>query len=97
MSEVRAQVQRELGRVVDRLGAMPLTRAQGCEAVVHSTAVTIVDLTGEHTSTDLPHLQAHALGSLLAVVGNDYLKTPENDERDQKVVDLLIALRRELP
>jgi hypothetical protein len=34
---------------------------------------------------------------MLAVGGHDYLGTPENDERDQEVVDLLIALRRALP
>lgn len=97
MTAMREDITRELDRIVDRLSTMPLTRAQGCEAVVHSTAVTIVDLTGVHTSADLPHLQAHALGSLLAVVGRDYLVTARNDERDQQVLDLLIALRRELP
>ena len=97
MTAVRQDLIRELERNVDRLGSMPLTRAQGCEGLVHSAAAAIVDLTAEHPSADLPHLQAHALGSLLAVVGHDYLQTPENDERDQQVLDLLIALRRALP
>jgi hypothetical protein len=97
MTAVRDDLIRELERNVDRLGSMHLTRAQGCEGLVYSAAAAIVDLTGEHPSSNLPHLQAHALGSMLAVVGRDYLGTPENDERDQKVVDLLIALRRALP
>ncbi|MEI8260528.1 MAG: hypothetical protein WCG77_03375 [Actinomycetes bacterium] len=97
MTAVREDIARELERIVDRLGSMPLTRAIGCEEVVHSTAAAIVDLTGEHPSAALPHLQVHALGSLVAVVGRDYLNIPENDERDQQVLDLLIALRRALP
>jgi len=97
MGEIRDDLARELQRVVDRLGSMPLTRANGCEEVVHSTAAAIVDLSGEHPSAALPHLQVHALGSLVAVVGRDYLNIPENDERDQQVLDLLIALRRALP
>jgi len=97
MTAVREDIARELERIVDRLGSMPLTRAIGCEEVVHSTAAAIVDLTGEHPSAALPHLQVHALGSMVAVVGRDYLNIPENDERDQQVLDLLIALRRALP
>jgi hypothetical protein len=34
---------------------------------------------------------------MVAVVGRDYLDIPGNDERDQQVLDLLIALRRALP
>jgi hypothetical protein len=97
MTAGREDIARELERIVDRLGSMPLARAQGCDDAVHATAAAIVDLTGEHPSADLPHLQAHALGPLLAVVGHDYLATPQNDERDQQVVDLLVALRRDLP
>jgi hypothetical protein len=97
MTAVREDIARELERIVDRLGSMPLTRAIGCEEVVHSTAAAIVDLTGEHSSAALPHLQVHALGSMVAVVGRDYLNTPQHDERDQQVLHLLIALRRALP
>lgn len=97
MTDVRDELERELARIVDRLGSMPLTRAAGCADEVHATAVVIVDLTGDHTSEDLPHLQPQGLAALMAVVGRDYLATPENDERDQLVRDRLVALRRALP
>ncbi|MCX8527627.1 MAG: hypothetical protein ORN20_05745 [Candidatus Nanopelagicales bacterium] len=97
MTAVREDIVRELERIVDRLGSMPLTRAHECEARVHSTAEAIVDLTAERSSRELPHLKAHALGPMVAVVGRDYLDIPGNDERDQQVLDLLIALRRALP
>jgi hypothetical protein len=97
MTAVRDELERELQRVVDRLGSMPLTRVPGCEPQVYAAAHAIVDLTGERSSADLPHLQPHALGAMLAVVGHDYLNTPENDERDRLVLDQLIALRRALP
>ena len=97
MGEMRDDLARELQRVVDRLGNMPLTRAQDFQEQVQSAAAYLVNVGGERSADDLPRLQPHGLSSLIAVVGRDYLNTPRNDERDQQVLDLLIALRRALP
>lgn len=97
MTEVRDELRRELERITDRLGSMPLARASGCADDVHATAAVVVEMTGEHPAEDLPRLAPQGLAALIAVVGRDYLQTPEDDERDRLVRDRLAALRRALP
>jgi len=94
----------ELDRVVDRLNSMPLSRAASASAECHALADAMLartrGLADEIPSrATLPYLDAQGLGSLIAVIGQDYLNAakaaPQSDVRP--VVDGLIELRRSLP
>lgn len=94
----------ELDRVVDRLNSMPLARAAAvsveCYALAENLLAGIRELTDHIPSgAQLPDLGAQGLGSLIAVLGHDYLDAakaaPRSDVRP--VVDGLIGLRRSLP
>jgi len=97
-------LQTELDRVVDRLNGMPLYRAATATDTCYAAAEEILERTREIDSevpadAVLPRLEPHGLGSLLAVIGRDYLKAakaaPLSDVRP--VTDRLIELRRSLP
>lgn len=94
----------ELDRVVDRLNSMPLARAASGSAACHALAGDMLARTRALAETiprgaTLPHLDAQGLGSLIAVIGQDYINAakaaPQSDVRP--VVDSLVELRRSLP
>lgn len=98
------QLERELGRVVDRLTSMPLTRAEAATADCRRAALVLIEQT-RHLSDDipidatLPDLGPQGLGSMLAVLGGDYLAAARaSSEPDLgPALDALVALRRALP
>lgn len=104
MSATLAEVERELTRVVDRLGSMPLARAAEARSPVRAAAENLVRLTrdlGGEVPEDavLPDLAPHALYALVAVVGRDYLSAARAapDADVGPALDLLTSLRRALP
>lgn len=104
MSATAADVERELTRVVDRLGSMPLSRAAEARAPVREAAQGLVRLTRDldgdvPDDALLPDLAPQALYALLAVVGRDYLEAAGATEDPDLTParDLLVALRRALP
>ena len=103
-SEALRELQRELDRVVDRLNSMSLARAEGTAADCRRTALVIVEQTRVLTDeipvdATVPELGPHGLGSMLAVLGSDYLAaariTPQADV--SIVTAALVELRRALP
>lgn len=96
--------ERELGRVVDRLNSMPLARAEQATQPVHDTAALILARTRLLTDdipvdAQLPDLAPQGLGSMIAVLGRDYLDAARasSDADLGPVLDALADLRRALP
>lgn len=101
-TEQREEVERELSRVVDRLTAMPLTRAESAAADVRRCAEVLVAqgrALGVPIPADasLPTLAPQGLGPLVAVLGRDCLAAAGPDADLGPVLDALVRLRRELP
>jgi hypothetical protein len=97
-------VERELGRVVDRLNSMPLAKAASASDDVHRTAQLLVAQTRPLSDSlpadaTLPHLAPQGLGAMLAVVGHDYLEAARASSHPDvsPVLDALVELRRALP
>lgn len=97
-------LERELGRVVDRLTSMPLAKAAGAAADCRRAALEIVEQTRILTDeippdATVPELGPQGLGAMLAVLGTDYLdaarRTPHADV--SAVTAALVDLRRALP
>ena len=94
----------ELRRVVDRLDSMPLARAAAaapaCKAVADLLVARTRDLT-EVIPADavVPDLGPQGLGSLIAVLGHDYLDAARASSHPDlsPVLDALVELRRSLP
>ena len=106
MSEPEAlrELRRELDRVVDRLNSMSLARAEGAAADCRRAALVIVEQTRLITDeipadAVVPELGPHGLGSMLAVLGADYLAAARTsaDPDTDGVLDVLVRLRRSLP
>ncbi len=94
----------ELERVVDRLNGMPLYRAATATDACYAAAEELLARTRAldrrmPADVALPRLAPHGLGSLLAVIGRDFLNAakaaPLSDV--QPVTERLIELRRSLP
>lgn len=103
MTDLEA-LQIELRRVVDRLDSMPIGRAESATGACHEAAALIVARTRELTrdippDASLPSLGPQALGSMLAVIGQDYVVAASGvpDADVTPVLECLIALRRLLP
>jgi hypothetical protein len=103
-SDALRDLARELDRVVDRLNSMPLARAEAAAADCRRAAQVIVEQTRLLTDdipadATLPHLGPQGLGSMLAVLGGDYLAAARaSSEPDLgPALDALVALRRALP
>jgi hypothetical protein len=101
--EIR-EVERELDRVVDRLTSMPLTRAEGATADCRQAALVLIEQTRRLTDeipidAALPDLGPQGLGSMLAVLGGDYLAAARASSNPDlsPALDALVALRRALP
>jgi hypothetical protein len=94
----------ELRRVVDRLDSMPLTRAAGATGPCYATASILLERTRALVSdipatATLPSLGPQGLGSMIAVLGRDYLDAARASGRAdvRPVLDALVELRRTLP
>jgi hypothetical protein len=98
------ELERELGRVVDRLTSMPLAKAasaaddcrRACLVIVEQTRLLTDDIPAD---ADLPELGPQGLGAMVAVLGNDYLaaarRSPQADV--SAATAALVDLRRALP
>jgi len=100
----RWEVERELRRVVDRLGALPLARAAAAAGDVQVCArrlVTVGRRLGVPIPTDaqVPDLGPSGLAALIAVLGRDCLDAvPQGDAHGlQDMHAALVELRRTLP
>jgi len=98
------EVERELGRIVDRLNSMPLARAASASDIVHDAAEFLVAQTRlladlPPAEAVLPRLGPQGLGAMLAVVGRDYVEAARaSSEPDvDPVLNALVDLRRALP
>jgi hypothetical protein len=97
-------LQVELRRVVDRLDSMPLARATAAGPACRRTAHLIVARTRELT-TDIPSdavvpdLGPQGLGSMMAVLGRDYIDAAKATRTADlgPVLAALVELRRALP
>lgn len=101
-ADVREETERELRRVADRLGSMPLVRLETTTAAVHACAVELV-AAGRALgvpipdSAALPVLRPQAYGDLISVLGRDCLEAAADGVALRPVHDALVALRRALP
>jgi hypothetical protein len=98
------EVERELGRIVDRLNSMPLPKVASASDDVHDTAEFLVAQTrllGDSPPAEatLPRLAPQGLGAMLAVIGHDYVDAARaSSEPDvDPVLNALVELRRALP
>lgn len=101
----REETERELRRVTDRLGSMPLTRLATTTDDVYACAHALVAAgrsMGVPIPDDaaLPDLRPQAYGDLIAVLGHDCLTvdgTSDNDAALAPALEALVTLRRALP
>lgn len=103
-SEQLRDLERELGRVVDRLTSMPLAKAASASEDCRRACLVIVEQTRRLTDdipadADLPALGPQGLGAMVAVLGNDYLAAARRSPAPDlaPVLDALVRLRRALP
>ena len=97
-------VERELGRVVDRLMAMPLSRADAAAPAVREAAAALLAHCREldpdiPSDAVLPDLGPAGRGPLIAVLGGEWLAAARVAEAPaaSDVLDVLVSLRRALP
>lgn len=97
-------VERELGRVVDRLTSMPLAKAEAATADVEAAAELLVAHLREvdrdvPSDAAVPQLGPQGLGALIAVLGGDWLAGARatGDPDPEPVTAILVSLRRSLP
>ena len=97
-------VQRELGRVVDRLAGMPLARVERAMPDVRVAAAGLLDAL-RTIDPDVPaEIAVPALGptgqsALISVLGEDWLRAARarGDVDPTPVREVLVRLRRALP
>ena len=103
-SDLRQQTERELSRVVDRLGTMPLHRAAtATDAAMQAAEILVVE--GRRLGVPIPDdalippLQPHGLAAMIAVLGRDCLDAARASRSADlcPVRDALVSLRRSLP
>jgi hypothetical protein len=94
----------ELRRVSDRLDSMPLGRAASAADACRAAAAVILAGTRDldpavPADARLPDLGPHGLGSMIRVLGGDYLTAARaaGDADPGPVLDALVTLRRALP
>lgn len=109
MSDLGEEVARELARVTERLGSMPLPRLATTTGAVYECARALVHAgrtLGVPIPADVepPELRPQAYGDLIAVLGHDCLDAagataphPDREAGLQAALDALVALRRSLP
>lgn len=100
--DLREETERELRRVTERLGSMPLQRLETTSEAVCACAHALV-AAGRSMgvpipeSAELPDLRPQAYSDLIAVLGRDCLNAPDSPAHLPAVHDALAALRRALP
>ncbi len=103
--DLREETERELRRVTDRLGSMPLQRLQTTTDDVYACANALV-AAGRSMGVPipdnalLPDLRPQAYGDLIAVLGRDCLEAHDTDGTTAGLTSAhhaLVALRRALP
>lgn len=102
MAVERAEVERELQRVVDRLNSMPLTKVMLASDDVHACAETLLREgrgLGVPIPVDakLPDLQPQGFGAMVAVLGGDCLRAADEGTDLAPALEALVTLRRSLP
>lgn len=103
-ADVSADCARELSRVVDRLGSMPLNRAGTATDTVMAIAEVLL-AEGRRLGVPVPDdaalvpVQPQGLAALIAVLGRDCLEAARasRDADLGPVRDALVSLRRALP
>ncbi len=105
--DLREETERELRRVTDRLGSMPLQRLETTTEDVYACARALV-AAGRSLGVpipddaDLPDLGPQAYGDLIAVLGRDCLEAVSAEgmsagDELESVLAALVTLRRALP
>ena len=100
MDDGAAEFDRELGRVVDRLRSMPLTKlAASAELAFRACErpLSMAIATGDRAPALLPRLGDHAAGDQLAVIGHDFASLQPGVVAYAQATDILAELRRALP
>jgi hypothetical protein len=105
VDDVRAELEREAGRVTDRLRALALDRlrrpddeGRSLEQRAHDAAQTLADLAAEAAGRErrpLPVLATHGVADQVAVTAADVLAEAD-PARQRMALDVLVALRHAL-
>ena len=100
MNDGAEEFARELGRVVDRLRGMPLTRLAASAALAFDASQRLLSMAiaaGDLVSGDLPRIGDHGAGDQLAVIGHDFASLQPGAADYAEATELLVELRRALP
>ena len=100
MDDGAAEFDRELGRVVDRLRGMPVTRLSASAELAFGACERLLSLAigaGDRAPALLPRLGDHAAGDQLAVIGHDFASLQPGVVAYAQATDILAELRRALP
>jgi hypothetical protein len=91
---------RELGRVVDRLRGMPVSKLPAGAALAFGASQRLLSLAiaaGDRVPGDLPRIGDHGAGDQLAVIGRDFASLQPGEAAYAEATELLVELRRSLP
>jgi len=98
----KAEVEREIRRICDRLGTIRLDRLDSVAHDCRGTARLLVEHTRRCDPTipsdaQVPALATNGLAAMIALLGRDYLDVADRDPDIAIVLDHLVRLRRALP
>ena len=100
MDDGAAEFDRELGRVVDRLRTMPLTKLAASAELAFRACERLLSMAiaaGDREPIHLPRIGAHAAGDQLAVIGHDFASLEPGVVAYAQATEILVGLRRALP
>jgi hypothetical protein len=100
MNDGAAEFARELGRVVDRLRGMPVTKLAASAELAYRASERLLSMAiaaGDRVPALLPRIGDHAAGDQLAVIGHDFASLQPGAAAYAEVTELLVELRRALP
>lgn len=100
MNDGAAEFARELGRVVDRLRGMPLTKLAASAELAFRACERLLSMAiaaGDCAPALLPRLGDHASGDQLSVIGRDFASLEPDVVAYAQATDILAELRRALP
>jgi len=90
----------ELGRVVDRLRSMPISKLQAAAEVVHDLGLQLLASShalGSPAPTALPELSPWAFGDMIMVLGRDLRALAQSEADLRAGLAALTSARRRLP